>query len=335
MRRPTRWSSSIAHRSGGDARTALNIVELANETADGAITAETRRGRRSQAAARLRQGRRPRTTTSPPPSSSRCAASDRATPRSTTSPRWSKEARTRASSRGGWSCSRPRTSATPTRAPSSSRSRRPRPSSTSGCRRHASTSRRPRSTSPARRSRTRAMSRSTARRRTCRNVAPRARRRLCARGTADGSARARAAVNRHDGLQGFETSYLPEELEGRRYYEPSGSGEESSGRERLVGLAAEDREDHALERARLRKLRASSTMIRAQPKSAKPPTPVPNAGSASERQPSSSATSRQERVVRHSRSGFVPGPFPSRRRGSPSASGSRPAVVATAPPSGM
>ena len=30
----------IAHRSGGDARTALNIVELANETADGPITAE-------------------------------------------------------------------------------------------------------------------------------------------------------------------------------------------------------------------------------------------------------------------------------------------------------
>src|SRR5213075_1848779 len=30
----------IAHRSGGDARTALNIVELASETADGAITAE-------------------------------------------------------------------------------------------------------------------------------------------------------------------------------------------------------------------------------------------------------------------------------------------------------
>src|SRR4051795_8983512 len=30
----------IAHRSGGDARTALNIVELAHETADGEITAE-------------------------------------------------------------------------------------------------------------------------------------------------------------------------------------------------------------------------------------------------------------------------------------------------------
>jgi putative ATPase len=32
----------------------------------------------------------------------------------------------------------------------------------------------------------------------------------------------------HDDPRGFETSYLPEELEGRRYYEPSGSGEESA-----------------------------------------------------------------------------------------------------------
>jgi putative ATPase len=32
----------------------------------------------------------------------------------------------------------------------------------------------------------------------------------------------------HSDPEGFETSYLPEELEGRRYYEPSGSGEESS-----------------------------------------------------------------------------------------------------------
>jgi putative ATPase len=32
----------------------------------------------------------------------------------------------------------------------------------------------------------------------------------------------------HDDPQGFETSYLPEELEDRRYYEPSGSGEESA-----------------------------------------------------------------------------------------------------------
>jgi putative ATPase len=32
----------------------------------------------------------------------------------------------------------------------------------------------------------------------------------------------------HDDPAGFETSYLPEELEGRRYYEPSGSGEEAA-----------------------------------------------------------------------------------------------------------
>ena len=32
----------------------------------------------------------------------------------------------------------------------------------------------------------------------------------------------------HDDPEGFETSYLPEELEGRRYYEPSGAGEESA-----------------------------------------------------------------------------------------------------------
>jgi putative ATPase len=32
----------------------------------------------------------------------------------------------------------------------------------------------------------------------------------------------------HDDPSGFETSYLPEELEGRRYYEPSGAGEESA-----------------------------------------------------------------------------------------------------------
>jgi putative ATPase len=32
----------------------------------------------------------------------------------------------------------------------------------------------------------------------------------------------------HDHPEGFDTSYLPEELEGRRYYEPSGNGEESA-----------------------------------------------------------------------------------------------------------
>jgi putative ATPase len=31
----------------------------------------------------------------------------------------------------------------------------------------------------------------------------------------------------HDDPAGFELEYLPEELRGRRYYRPSGSGEES------------------------------------------------------------------------------------------------------------
>jgi putative ATPase len=35
----------------------------------------------------------------------------------------------------------------------------------------------------------------------------------------------------HSDPAGFETSYLPEELEGKRYYEPSGSGEEGPGEE--------------------------------------------------------------------------------------------------------
>jgi putative ATPase len=32
----------------------------------------------------------------------------------------------------------------------------------------------------------------------------------------------------HDDPEGSQASNLPEELEGRRYYEPSGSGEESA-----------------------------------------------------------------------------------------------------------
>jgi putative ATPase len=32
----------------------------------------------------------------------------------------------------------------------------------------------------------------------------------------------------HDDPAGSEMSYLPEELEGKRYYEPSGNGEESA-----------------------------------------------------------------------------------------------------------
>ena len=66
--------------------------------------------------------------------------------------------------------------------------------------------------------------------RTCGSAAPRGRRRRCATapGTAAGSGTARATSTRTTIRTGFETSYLPEELEGRRYYEPSGSGEESA-----------------------------------------------------------------------------------------------------------
>jgi putative ATPase len=64
----------LARRSGGDARSALNILELAAETAkaEGSRrpTSRTRRARRRSCTTRPAT----RTTTSPPPSSSRCAA---------------------------------------------------------------------------------------------------------------------------------------------------------------------------------------------------------------------------------------------------------------------
>ena len=87
--------------------------------------------RRPQAAARCTTARATSTTTSPRRSSSRCAAATRTRP-STTSRRCSRRARIRASSPAAWSSSPPRTSATPTRARSSSRSPRRTRSSTSG-----------------------------------------------------------------------------------------------------------------------------------------------------------------------------------------------------------
>ena len=68
------------------------------------------------------------------------------------------------------------------------------------------------------------------RRRTCRNAARRDRRKPCATapGTAAGSGTAQGYIYPHDDPAGFEMSYLPEELEGKRYYEPSGNGEESA-----------------------------------------------------------------------------------------------------------
>ncbi len=91
----------MAQRSGGDARTALNIVELAHQTAQ-AGSPSRRRTSRTRPASRRSSTTRPatRTTTTRPPSSSRCAGAT-PTPRSTTSPRCSRAARTRASSRAG------------------------------------------------------------------------------------------------------------------------------------------------------------------------------------------------------------------------------------------
>ena len=37
------------------------------------------------------------------------------------------------------------------------------------------------------------------------------------------------SVYPHDDPAGFEVDHLPEELEGRTYYEPSGQGEEGDG----------------------------------------------------------------------------------------------------------
>ena len=56
----------------------------------------------------------------------------------------------------------------------------------------------------------------------------RRRRSATAPGTAAELGHGEGYVYPHDDPAGFETSYLPEELEGRRYYEPSGSGEESA-----------------------------------------------------------------------------------------------------------
>ena len=108
----------LAARSGGDARTALNALELACETAARAATAAASRSPtpRTRCSARRCSTTRTATstTTSSRPGSSRRAART-PTRRSTTSRRCSRAARTRASSRGGWSSSPPRTSATPTR----------------------------------------------------------------------------------------------------------------------------------------------------------------------------------------------------------------------------
>src|SRR5512142_2383958 len=76
-------------------------------------------------------------------------------------------------------------------------------------------------------------------------------------------------------------------------------------------------------------------MIHAHSSTGKPPTPVPNAGSASDRAPSSSATSRQRRVVRATSSASVCRSWPMTAPWITQRAGSRPAPVATASPTSI
>ena len=85
---PTDVAATIARRAGGDARAALQTLELAWETAQAEGVASrdaSRRRRRAQAAAALRPCRATSTTTTPRRSSSRCVAATQTRP-STTSP---------------------------------------------------------------------------------------------------------------------------------------------------------------------------------------------------------------------------------------------------------
>ena len=129
----------IATRAGGDARNALTILELSVETAPAEgveLEDAARRRRGAQAAARLRQGRRPPLRLHL--GVDQVDARERRAgvgllPRGDDRGRRGRALHRAADDRA----SPPRTSATPTRRRCSSRSRRRRRSSTSGCRRRA------------------------------------------------------------------------------------------------------------------------------------------------------------------------------------------------------
>ena len=121
---------------------------------------------------------------------------------------------------------RQRRSAGARRSPSRPRTR----SSTSACPRRSSTSRRRRSTSRARRSRRRARTRSGARASDVQeggNLRPPAMLRDAHYAGAKKLGHGEGYVDPHTDPRGSELDYLPEELKGRRYYRPSGNGEEA------------------------------------------------------------------------------------------------------------
>ena len=126
--------AAITRRAGGDARSALGTLELALQTAqaEGVPLEE----RHVADAARKRPLRYDRAGDQHYDIISAFIKSMRGATRMrpcTTSPRCSRVARTPGSSRGGWSSSPPRTSATPIPVLSSWPLRQPRRSSTSGC----------------------------------------------------------------------------------------------------------------------------------------------------------------------------------------------------------
>jgi putative ATPase len=98
---PEEVAALVARRAGGDARNALNILELAVQTAraEGARVTDEHVGTPPASGRSSTTRVATRTTTSSRPSSSRCAAPTR-TPPSTTWRRCSRAARTPATSRG-------------------------------------------------------------------------------------------------------------------------------------------------------------------------------------------------------------------------------------------
>ena len=232
-RRRRRCSRSIATRAGGDARAALQILELAQATAD----AEGERARRGARARRLAQAPAPLRPQGRPAlrlrlrvhqvdARRRCRRLGLLPRRDARGGRGSSLHRApHGHPRLGGRRERGSANALVRRRRSRARARARRAS-----RRRSSISRRPRSTSLARRSRTRPRSRSGRRARTSASTETPGRRRCSARRATPQAAKARGHgegyVYPHDDPAGFELEYLPEPLRGRRYYRPSGNGEE-------------------------------------------------------------------------------------------------------------
>ena len=221
----------IARRAGGDARTALSTSSSpGRRPRPRASRSRSATSTTPPASGRSATTRAPTsTTTSSPPSSSRCAARTPTRP-STTSPRCSRAARIRASSSGEWSSSPPRTSATPI----------PRALQVAVAAAHAlehvglpeaqlNLSQAAIYLANAPKSKASANAIWSAREDVRRggNLRPPAMLRDAHYAGAKKLGHGQGYVDPHTDPRGFEVDYLPEELKGRRYYRPSGNGEEA------------------------------------------------------------------------------------------------------------